>query len=218
MFHHMHILCNVEIGLNILSSLGFLSPYLVFTGRLTQKVYQSAFPHCDKTTQENQLREEKIYFGSLFQGFSPRLTGSTASGLQAKHNEYQGGGSMWQRLLISWQPGSKKIERNELGTMHALVGMSQVTRFFQPSPTLCSFHHLPIMPSNYEWINPPLRSKPHDLITSPILQVTAPLNTAAFGTMPSTHQPLGDIPDPSHLFNLQVLRWQIIKATVPTSL
>jgi hypothetical protein len=55
---------------------------------------------------------------------------------------------MWQRrmLFTSWQPGSKKRQRKDLGQDIVPKDMHPVTNFLQLGLTSKSFHHFSIMP------------------------------------------------------------------------
>jgi hypothetical protein len=66
---------------------------------------------------------------------------------------HHGGRVCSVELHTSWKSGSRKKNRKGKRTRYTLQSCAPVTYFLYVCPLLLTFHHLPIMPSDYEFIN-----------------------------------------------------------------
>jgi hypothetical protein len=93
--------------------------------------------HCDKISDINNLREEKIYFGLWFQRLQSTVFGSSHYGPLVRQNIMAEQHEAEAVYLIM---NRKQRKRKELGTRYNLHSCAPVTPFPPVRPYLPNFH------------------------------------------------------------------------------
>lgn len=103
-----------------------------------------------KISEKNNLKEETDSLAHGFTSFSSCLVCFIALGLKQ-------GRISWQKGMVEEScyltVSRKQREGKGPGTSDSPQGHTLSTKSLQLGSTSCSFHHLPIMSSNYELIN-----------------------------------------------------------------
>lgn len=108
----------------------------------------------DKIPEKNNLGKKRFSLAYIFRGSSPRSAGYIALGLRLRQRASWLGRCGEAKLHI-WPSGTTKGNGGGGSEGQAIVlkGMLPRTHSHQLGSTYYSFHHLPIIHSNYDYIN-----------------------------------------------------------------
>lgn len=137
------------------------------------------FHHCDTTSEENSLKEKGLFLAHGFGGFSSQSAGSLVLRLWWSRASWRGRKHGEAKVLIVWLPG-----REEDREANQTQPMSLPRVHSLPQVLSSCFHHLPMTPSNYDFLSGMVHRWSHDVVTSWMHISNPALNTMLWGPHP----------------------------------